>query len=285
MLGKQTEVVHDRPREEADEEAANEEFHTFQLDAHSPALPKACHDWLELMVLHFDATQRLADYIKRTNKGSEVVIRIVSQTPPDRYMLPWKVLLNNKAYFPDNDPSFRVEEIISFLTTVANPTTTAESLLTPVAPSTTIAENLLTPIATSTTIDESFLDSHLDSTGNPTTSTADDTPQKIISAETLVQQLKEIGDIPKVINTDGRQEWNLDAFNNIIQPIIETVKNLKLTNCISVGWEEYANSIALRLVAFQNMWTLSDKVTTMQDISKIIKMIDTMRDNAMIYWA
>jgi len=162
-----------------------------RLDARSPALPKACHDWLELMVLHFDATQRLADYIKKTN-GPEVVIRIVSQTPPYRYMLPWEVMLKNEAYFPDNDPSFPVEDIISFLT----------------------------PVANSTTIDESFLDSRLDSTGNPT-SIADATPQ-IISAEALVQQLKEIGKIPEVVNTDGRQVWNLEAFD---EAIMEKVKN------------------------------------------------------------
>jgi len=260
VLGKETEIVYNRPREEAVKEVNEEakvtdtEFDTFQLGCFP--LLKACHDWLELMVLHFDTTQHLANYMKET-KGPSVVIKIVSQAPPDQYMLPWKVLLENEAYFLDNNTSFPVAGIIGFLT----------------------------PLTTSMTITESFLDGHLDSTGNPTTSITNNTPQ-IISAKALVQQLREIGKIPKVIDTNnGRQVWNLEAFNEAIEPIIETVKNLELTNCISVDWEEYANTIVQRLMALQNAWTLSDNDTTMEDISNIIRMIKTMRDNAKIYWA
>ena len=54
-LTKQPEVDHDRPREDEDVADADAEFHSFHLDAHDPALSKACNDWLELMVLHFDA--------------------------------------------------------------------------------------------------------------------------------------------------------------------------------------------------------------------------------------
>jgi hypothetical protein len=253
-LAKQTEVGHETLKkdeeadEDEDEDAADPEFRS-QLDARDLGLPTACHDWLQLMLLHFDATQRLADYIKST-KSSDVVIQIISQPPPDRYLLPWKTLLNSEAYFPDNDDSFRVADIITFL----SPYIKGKS-------------------------DESGSDS----TDDPTKPIAH-TP-RMISAETLVQRLKEIGKIPKVVDTDKGRAWNLKTFNEKIEPIIETVANLELTNCVSVGWEDYARTVVAELIKFQAAWTLSDEVTTMKDISKIVQMIETIRDNAMVYWA
>lgn len=247
-LAKQTEVGHDTPRkdEEADEDEdeADVEFRG-QLDARR--LPSACHDWLHLVLIHFDATQRLADYVKRTTR-SEVVIQIISQPPPDRYLLPWKTLLTNEAYFPDNDDSFPVADIIAFLTS-----------------------------------NTKSVESGSNSTDNPTKPIVD-TPQ-ILSAETLVQRLKEIGKIPKVIDTNNGREWNLKAFNEAIEPIIETVTKLELTNCVSVGWEDSAKIIVAELIKLQAVWTFSHEVVIMEHISKIVQMVETIRDNAMIYRA
>jgi hypothetical protein len=56
------------------------------------------------------------------------------------------------------------------------------------------------------------------------------------------------------------------------------VKNLKSTQCsMSVGW----GNVVRRLEAFQNEWIFTD----VEDISKIVRMIETMRDNAKIYWS
>ena len=84
-LTKQPEVDCDRPREDEDVGDADAEFHSFHLDAHDPALSKACNDWLELMVLHFDAVQRLINYVKKA-QCSKIVIKIVSQSSPDWYI-------------------------------------------------------------------------------------------------------------------------------------------------------------------------------------------------------
>src|SRR5258705_449327 len=106
----------------------------------------------------------------------------------------------------------------------------------------------------------------------------------MLSAETLVQRLKEIGKIPKVVDTDKGRDWNLKAFNKEIEPTIKTVTKLVLTNCVSVGLEDSARAIVAELIKFQAVWTLSDEVMTMENINKIVQMIETIRDNAMIYW-
>ena len=253
---------------DADADAADvdAEFYTIQLDAMGQTLPKACNDWLELMVLHFDAVQHLADYVKLV-QSREVNINIVCQGSPDRYMLPWRTLLNNDRYFPKNS-SCSVADIISFLQ--------------PVATSTTIVETSLDPAADPTANPASVTESFLDPAGNSTTSTSN---RQMISAETFVQRLKEIGTIPKVVESEDGERWNLKKFTEAIEPIIEKMRRRELANCTSAGWEEYSNTILQRLVSLRDGWTLNNAATTVEDIEKIVRMVDAMRDNAMIYWA
>ena len=266
-LAKQTEDVAAGADADADVDA---EFHTIQLHALGPTLPKACNDWLELMVIHYDAAQRLVNYVKSTN-GSEVSIKIVSQASPDRYMLPWTTLLSDDRYFPNNDPLLPVADIISFLKPVANPASDAEGFLDPVTDPTANPA----PVA----------ESSLDPTSDSTISTTDTNDHQMISAEAFVQRLNEIGKIPKVVETDDGKMWNLEAFTEAIEPIIEKMRRCELANCNSIGWEVYTGTIVKSLVFFQNSWTLTDEVTTAKDIREIVRMVDTMRDNAMIHWA
>jgi hypothetical protein len=71
---------------------------------------KACSDWLELMVVHFNAVQVLAHYVMSVPQF-KLEIKILSHALPDRNMLPWKDLLHHKTYFPQ----IVVDDIISFL--------------------------------------------------------------------------------------------------------------------------------------------------------------------------
>ncbi len=277
-LAKQTVVGHDTPKKEADQDddqdEADAEFRT-QLDALSLALPSACHYWLQLILLLFNTTQHLADHIKST-KSSKVVIHIISQPPPNQYLLPWKTLLTNEAYFSDNDDSFPVADIITFLTSKGKSAESGSDSTDDLTKPTADTPQMLS----SNTICKSD-ESGSDSIDDPIA----DTPQ-MLSVETLVQQLKEIGKIPKVIDTDKGREWNLKAFNKEIEPIIKTVTKLKLTNCVSsVGWEDSARTVVAELIKFQAVWTLSNEVMTMENINKIVQMIETIQDNAMIYWA
>jgi hypothetical protein len=75
-------------RDEDDKDREDEEF--VALHSNKP-LPrwKTCIDWLELMVIHFDAIQVLICFVgHRSNKT--INIAILSQCPPDARMLSWR---------------------------------------------------------------------------------------------------------------------------------------------------------------------------------------------------
>jgi hypothetical protein len=79
------------------------------------ALPKwkACVDWLELMVTHFDAIQTLIRFI--SHHPNEVDIKVLFLVSPDDKMFSWKDLLNHKTYFPADRPGATAEDLIAFL--------------------------------------------------------------------------------------------------------------------------------------------------------------------------
>ena len=101
------------------------EFHLlepYSTDAHSePLLPwKSFHDWLRLMVHHFDAIHVLDHHLMSLNSPSpiNISIKILYPSLPDGKMLPWKRLLENEKYFPPiqhtpDQPS--AAELIEFL--------------------------------------------------------------------------------------------------------------------------------------------------------------------------
>lgn len=83
----------------------------------SSTLPpwEAYHEWLKLMVVHFDAVQILSDHMQ-TAKISEVTIKVISTPRPDKTLLPWKELLNNGRYFDeDEEEGYAVSDIVGFL--------------------------------------------------------------------------------------------------------------------------------------------------------------------------
>ena len=114
-----TDIDANADADEDEDEDVDVQFHDIQ--AHHRA--QACGNWLKLMVIHFDAVQHLIHFIK-TIGSSKVSIQMLFQTPPDRYMLPWKTLLNHKAYFPDDPSLSKTADIIGFLS--ANSTPIAE---------------------------------------------------------------------------------------------------------------------------------------------------------------
>ena len=87
-----------------------------------PLLPwKSLHDWLRLMIHHFDAIHVLDNHLMtlRLSKPIDISIKIIYPSLPDDKMLPWKELLKNEKYFPKiqqtpDQPS--AAELITFLT-------------------------------------------------------------------------------------------------------------------------------------------------------------------------
>jgi len=112
------------------EDESNAEFHLlkpYNISASSgePLLPwKSFHDWLRLMLHHFDAIHVLDNYLVNLSSESpsppiEISIKILQPSHPDGNMLPWKELLKNEKYFPlipssPKQPS--ADELIAFLT-------------------------------------------------------------------------------------------------------------------------------------------------------------------------
>lgn len=101
------------------------EFHLlkpYSTDGRNePLLPsKSYHDWLRLMVHHFDAILVLDNHLISLDlPPTEISIKILYPSLPDDKMLPWKQLLNNENYFPPipitpDQPS--AAELITFLT-------------------------------------------------------------------------------------------------------------------------------------------------------------------------
>lgn len=94
----------------------------YSTDGHNePLLPqKSFHDWLRLMVHHFDAIHVLDHHLMNLKSSSPIDISIMILYPslPDGNMLTWKELIENEKYFPPiphtpDQPS--AADLISFL--------------------------------------------------------------------------------------------------------------------------------------------------------------------------
>jgi hypothetical protein len=71
-------------------------------DSGEPLLPwNSLHDWLRLMVHHFDAIHVLDNHITNLQMSTvNISIKILNPPLQDDKMLPWKELLKNEKYFP-----------------------------------------------------------------------------------------------------------------------------------------------------------------------------------------
>jgi hypothetical protein len=101
----------------------SEDVKPYSTKSHDkPLLPwESFHDWLRLMVHHFDAIHVLDSHLMSLNLPSpiDIFIKIIYPSLLDEHMLPWKELLENEKYFPPiphtcNQPS--AAEFITFLT-------------------------------------------------------------------------------------------------------------------------------------------------------------------------
>jgi hypothetical protein len=66
-----------------------------------PMPEQACHNWLALMVLHFDAVQILVNFVKDAPEPFKLSMKRLSLPAPDRAMLYWKDVLQDPKYFPE----------------------------------------------------------------------------------------------------------------------------------------------------------------------------------------
>jgi hypothetical protein len=92
------------------------EWTELDCDLQSTRKEKACLQWLNLMVVYFDAVLVLSQFVK--NKTSiAVATKVLLQPLPPQQMMPWKTLLRHKQYFPAipgaSSPS--ASDIIRFL--------------------------------------------------------------------------------------------------------------------------------------------------------------------------
>ncbi len=99
--------------EDKDKDKEDEEFTELHSDNSSSAW-KACFNWLELIVVHFDAIQVLGHFISNHATG-KIDIKILSQQLPDTQMLTWKQLLEHKKHFPADRPGVTSKDLIAFL--------------------------------------------------------------------------------------------------------------------------------------------------------------------------
>jgi hypothetical protein len=83
---------------------------------------KSFHDWLRLMVHHFDAIHVLDSHLRSLDtetSSTTISIKILFPSLPDEKLLPWKDLLVNEKYFPKIQHSLdqpSAEDLIAFLT-------------------------------------------------------------------------------------------------------------------------------------------------------------------------
>ena len=85
-----------------------------------PLLPwKSFHDWLRLMVHHFDAIHVLDNHLTSFPPPEltlDISIKILYPSLQDDKMLPWQDLLENEKYFPQIQPDEpSADELITFL--------------------------------------------------------------------------------------------------------------------------------------------------------------------------
>lgn len=98
-----------------EDEKEDGEWAELGCESQSRRTGKACRQWLNLMVIYFDAVLVLSQFAK-THPSIEIAIKVLLQPLPPQHMMPWKVLLRHKQYFPsvpEQRPS--ANEIIRFL--------------------------------------------------------------------------------------------------------------------------------------------------------------------------
>jgi hypothetical protein len=104
-----TEITMPKADEELDE-VLNEELLpvlSYTTD-HGRPMPlwKTYGDWMQLMVVHFDAAKILTTYAaSRSHPYRTISFKILNTPPKDNALLPWSELLTNSRLFPAADPS------------------------------------------------------------------------------------------------------------------------------------------------------------------------------------
>jgi hypothetical protein len=97
----------------------------YQISSTHPTWKAYC-EWLKLVVIYLDAVHILPTHMQKS-QNPEVTIEVIIAPRPDRSLLAWKDLLNDKGHFDDmmafGDHS--PKEIITFLERWQNEQSTA----------------------------------------------------------------------------------------------------------------------------------------------------------------
>lgn len=223
-----------------------------------PLLPwQSYRDWLRLTVLYFDATVILRDHVHSLLLSHiDIDIKILSPRLPDedQKMLPWKVLLRHKLYFPElpnapEQPS--AEALISFLTSDFNVVAVTEG------------------------------------TGNQREEGNSIKGKK--GKGTLLEKTKSVSIeqvIESVMSLKEKQESaiavegvNIDGWTKAVDSVIDQMTLVK--NCSSPGGDEYTTAI------FEQLKTLKNNDLTPQyrlsRTREILDMFEALRGHSLLY--
>ena len=110
-------IVHDKSHcimwdvnEETESEETEQDEELYKISS-TLLTRQAYNEWLNLMVVHFDTVRILISFWERVWKS--ITIKVISTPQPDKSLMPWKKLLENERYFP-NQP-LPTSTIIAFL--------------------------------------------------------------------------------------------------------------------------------------------------------------------------
>ena len=96
------------------------------------------------------------------------------------------------------------------------------------------------------------------------------------TAEDLGRMVKKLGTIPQVVD-------KVVVFINSVGHIIFQMS--VLTNCSSPWSEVFVRSIINRLNKFKTLWIYTSQEDTIKEVTKVAKIIKTLRDNVRLFYA
>lgn len=204
-------------------------------------------DWLKLTTLYFDAITILRSYVADLPPGSDIDIKVLAPSRPQGLMmLPWKELLRHEVYFPklskSEDPTqTSAEDLITFLTSAS-----------PFPEGTCNAKE----------VGNSITEKGGKGKGNPS-----DSIEEVVNS------------IRNIIVLQEKSTDNVDNFNKEVKSISEKV--MRLSNCSSPGWHDYAISI------LEDIQVLNAPGVTPQyrlgQTRKVLEKLETLKGSSVLY--
>lgn len=246
-----------------EEETEFDVLKPYSMYQGQPLLPwQSYKDWLRLTVLYFDATTILCDHVRSLASLSriDISIKILSPRLPDydQKMLPWKVLLRHKLYFPElpnNREQPSAEALISFLTSDFDMGAVMEG--------------------TRNRDEREEGNSIKGKKGKGNWFERQNL--KGVSIEEVVKSVMSLKERQEL--AIAAEAVSIDGWTKAVDSVIDQMTLLK--NCSSPGGDEYTIAIFDRLEALKNHGlTPQNRLTRTQEI---LDMFETLRGHSLLY--